>query len=58
MLQGRPNSLDLAHRYGVAYVVIGPQEKQSPFSANDSYWRANAALVYSNSEYRVYQVSG
>jgi hypothetical protein len=58
MLQGRPNSLDLAHRYGVAYVVIGPQEKQSPFSANDSYWMANAALVYSNSEYRVYQVSG
>ena len=56
MLQGRPQSLDLARRYGVAYVVIGPQEKQPPFAGNDVYWRANAVLAYSNAEYHVYKL--
>ena len=57
MLQGKPASLDLAHRYGVTYVVIGPQERQPPFSANDGYWRVIAVLAYSNGEYKVYRIS-
>jgi hypothetical protein len=56
MLQGKPDSLALAQKYHVAYVVIGPQEKQQPFSANEAFWRAQAPLVYSNSEYLVYKV--
>jgi hypothetical protein len=56
MLQGKPNSLELARAYGVSYVVIGPQERQAPFSANDAYWREVAVLAYSNAEYRVYKL--
>jgi len=55
MLQGGAATPELVRRYRVAYVVIGPQEKQSPFSASDSYWAAHGALVYSNSEYHVYR---
>ena len=58
MLQGRPEALDLARKYHVGYVVIGPQEKQAPFSASDTFWRANGTLVYSNSEYSVYKFGG
>jgi len=56
MLQGRPEAPDLVRRYNVEYVVIGPQELQAPFSANEAYWQSNGVLVYSNAEYHVYKV--
>jgi hypothetical protein len=56
MLQGTPKADALVRRYGVEYVVIGPQEREAPFLANDAYWQSHAALVYSNAEYHVYKV--
>ena len=56
MLQGRPEADSLVSRYKVEYVVIGPQERAAPFSANELFWQSHAALVYSNSEYHVYKV--
>jgi hypothetical protein len=56
MFQGRPEAADLLKRYKVEYVVIGPQERAAPFSANEAYWQSNGALVYSNAEYHVYRV--
>ena len=56
MFQGRPEAPDLVRRYNVKYVVIGPQELQAPFSANEAYWQSNGVLVYSNAEYHVYKV--
>jgi hypothetical protein len=56
MLQGRPEAQSLIRRYGVEYVVIGPQEREPPFSASEAYWQSHAVLVYSNAEYHVYKV--
>ncbi|MDQ6918156.1 MAG: hypothetical protein M3Z98_02235 [Candidatus Dormibacteraeota bacterium] len=56
MLQGSPDTPALVQRYNVSYVVIGPQERVAPFSANEAYWQSNAVLVYSNPEYHVYKV--
>jgi uncharacterized membrane protein len=56
MLQGRPEAAALLRRYNVRYVVIGPQEREVPFSANEAYWQSNAVLVYSNAEYHVYKI--
>jgi hypothetical protein len=56
MFQGRPEAESLLRRYAVEYVVIGPQEREPPFSANDAYWQSHGALVYSNSEYHVYRI--
>jgi hypothetical protein len=58
MLQGGPLTAELVARYHVSYVVIGPQERQAPFSASDPYWRSHAALAYSNTEYNVYRLGG
>jgi len=57
MLQGRPEAAALVRRYRVEYVVIGPQEREAPFSANDAYWQSHADLVYANAEYHVYKVA-
>ena len=56
MLQGGLGTDELIRRYGVRYVVIGPQERAAPFSASDAYWRSHAVLAYSNGEYSVYRV--
>jgi hypothetical protein len=58
MLQGRADADQMARHYHVAYVVIGPQERQAPFSANDGYWRSHATVAYSNGEYTVYRLAG
>jgi hypothetical protein len=58
MLQGGSETDALVRKYGVQYVVIGPQERLAPFSASDSYWRSHAELAYSNGEYTIYRVPG
>ncbi|HYT13389.1 MAG TPA: hypothetical protein VEL12_11450 [Candidatus Nitrosopolaris sp.] len=56
ILRGAQNTPDLVDRYGVTYVLIGPQELAQPRSANQDYWRLHGTLVYSNGEYSVYKV--
>jgi uncharacterized membrane protein len=58
MLQGGSETDALVRKYGVQYVVIGPQERLAPISASDSYWRSHAELAYSNGEYTIYRVPG
>jgi hypothetical protein len=56
ILKGDPAALDLVHRYGVDYVMIGPQE--IPRGASRAYWDQHGALVYDSGGYAVYRVSG
>jgi uncharacterized membrane protein len=54
ILDGDPAALDLVKKYGVDYVMIGPQE--IPLGANRAYWDAHGTLVYDDGEYAVYRV--
>ena len=54
ILKGDPATPDLMQRYGVDYVMIGPQE--IPRGASRAYWDLHGTLVYDNGEYAVYQV--
>jgi len=54
ILKGDPAALDLVRRYGVAYVMIGPQE--IPRGASRAYWDQHGKLVYNDGEYAVYRV--
>jgi hypothetical protein len=54
ILKGDPTALDLVHRYGVDYVMIGPQE--IPRGASRAYWDQHGKLVYNDGEYAVYRV--
>ena len=56
ILRGDLNTADLVDRYGVGYVLIGPQELAPPRSASQAYWQQHGTLVYSNGEYSVYRV--
>jgi hypothetical protein len=56
ILKGDPSALDLVRRYGVSYVMIGPQE--IPRGASRVYWDQHGALVYDSGGYAVYRVSG
>jgi hypothetical protein len=56
ILQGAPSTPDLVHKYGIGYVLIGPQELASPRNANRGYWDQHGTLVYTNGEYSVYKV--
>ena len=56
ILQGAPSTPDLVDKYGVSYVLIGPQELASPRNANTAYWKEHGTLVYGNGEYSVYKV--
>jgi hypothetical protein len=56
ILNGDPEALDLVRRYGVSYVMIGPQE--IPRGASRAFWDQHGALVYNSGEYAVYRVSG
>jgi hypothetical protein len=56
ILRGAQNTPDLVDKYGVGYVLIGPQELAEPRSANVEYWKQHGTLVYSNGEYSVYKV--
>jgi hypothetical protein len=54
ILQGDPSALDLVRRYGIDYVMIGPQEL--PEGGNRAYWQQHGTLVYDDGEYAVYRV--
>jgi hypothetical protein len=55
ILRGDPSALDLVRRYGVEYVMIGPQE--IPRGASRAYWDQHGKLVYDDGEYAVYRVT-
>ena len=57
ILQGAQTTPDLIDKYGVSYVLIGPQELAAPRNANIAYWDKNGIRVYTNGEYSVYKVS-
>jgi hypothetical protein len=54
ILSGDPSAPDLVKKYGVTYVMIGPQEL--PLGASRAYWDEHGTLVYDNGEYAVYKV--
>src|SRR2546428_360776 len=54
ILQGDPAAPDLVRKYGIDYVMIGPQE--IPRGANRAYWEQHATVVYDDGEYAVYRV--
>jgi hypothetical protein len=54
ILDGDPAAMDLVRRYGVDYVMIGPQE--IPRGASRDYWDQHGTLVYNNGGYAVYKV--
>jgi hypothetical protein len=56
ILQGAQSTPDLVDKYGIGYVLIGPQELADPRNANVTYWSQNGTLVYTNGEYSVYRV--
>jgi len=56
ILEGAQSTPDLIDKYGISYVLIGPQELADPRNANVTYWRQNGTLVYANGEYSVYKV--
>jgi hypothetical protein len=55
ILQGDPSALELAAKYHVDYVMIGPQEV--PRGASRAYWDEHATRVYDDGEYAVYRVA-
>lgn len=57
MLRGSPETPALLKRYGVSYVVVGPQERAAPYLAQDAYWALHGQVVYNDGEYTVYKVS-
>jgi hypothetical protein len=54
ILDGDAATPALVQKYGVDYVMIGPQEV--PRGASKAYWDAHATLVYDDGEYLVYRV--
>jgi hypothetical protein len=55
ILDGDPSTPELVRRYGVDYVMIGPQEL--PRGASRAYWDEHGALVYDSGGYAIYRVS-
>ncbi len=55
MLKGDPATLGLLHRYGVSYVVLGPED-QSVGGSNAAYFDGIADRVYDSGGYTVYRV--
>ena len=55
ILDGDPSTPELVRRYGVDYVMIGPQEL--PRGASRAYWDQHGVLVFNNGEYSVYRVA-
>ena len=55
MLKGDPATPDLLRRYGVSYVVLGPEDA-SIQGSNAAYFDRTADRVYSNGDYTVYRI--
>ena len=55
ILAGDPSAPELARKYHVDYVMIGPQE--IPRGASRAYWDEHGALVYDSAGYAVYRVT-
>jgi len=53
ILAGDPTTPELVRRYGVDYVLIGPQELAD--GASRAYWDDHGDLVYSDGRYSVYR---
>jgi hypothetical protein len=56
ILRGVQSTPDLVDRYGISYVLIGPQELAPSRAADQKYWDQHGTLVYTNGEYSVYRV--
>ncbi len=56
ILAGAPDAVDLARRWDVDYVVIGPDELRD--GADPAFWAAAGTLVYDFGGFRVYEVPG
>ena len=56
ILAGDPSAPQLIKRYGISYVLIGPQELDPAVGGNAAYWAQHGTLVYDNGEYRLYRV--
>ena len=54
ILEGNANALDLVRKYGIDYVMIGPQE--IAIGASPAYWDQHATKVYDQDGYAVYRV--
>jgi hypothetical protein len=54
ILQGDPATPGLVRKYGVDYVMIGPQEVN--LGASLAYWDVHGVKVYDDGEYAVYRV--
>ncbi len=54
ILDGDPATPQLVRKYGVDYVMIGPQE--IPRGASRAYWDEHGKLVYDSGEYAIYRV--
>jgi hypothetical protein len=55
MYIGAPDSLDLLHRYGVNYVLVGPQER-SAWHADPGFFDRSLPLLTQTEHYRIYIV--
>ncbi|MDQ2944204.1 MAG: hypothetical protein M3R21_11125, partial [Candidatus Dormibacteraeota bacterium] len=55
ILSGDSSAPQLVRKYGVDYVMIGPQEL--PLGASRAYWDEHGTLVYDSGGYAVYRVS-
>ncbi|MEO8744943.1 MAG: hypothetical protein ABI334_00440 [Candidatus Dormiibacterota bacterium] len=55
ILDGDASTPALVKKYGIAYVMIGPQELAR--GASRAYWDEHATLVYDNGEYAVYRTN-
>jgi hypothetical protein len=56
ILRGDQSTPDLVDKYGIGYVLIGPQELAPSRGADRAYWNQHGTLVYTNGEYSVYRV--
>jgi hypothetical protein len=56
ILRGDPGTDQLLSTYQVDYVVIGPPELSSDYSASVTYWSQRAPAVFNDGSYHIYKV--
>jgi len=55
ILSGDASAMSLVRKYGIDYVMIGPQE--IPRGGNRAFWDEHATKVYDDGEYTVYRIN-